>query len=142
MIPESHVLKKIESMAKCYADVSSAYYLGKKFALMYENYVLGTSATPFAAKQAEKRLQNQLGVDDVKIAPLETVIREPKRLIDERALKKIGKENFDAEVKRITDLLKPVNYEEIQAVKEVAVDNLIKKQILEYTPWGTPLRRS
>ena len=139
---ENHLLKKVEAKSMCYADVSSAYYLGKKFALMYENYVLGTSATPFAAKQAKKRLQNQLGVEDVNIAPLEKVIREPKRLIDERTLKKIGKENFDAEVKRITDLLKPVNYEEIQAVKEVAVDNLIKKQILEYTPWGTPLRRS
>tara|TARA_R100001480_G_C4671560_1_gene173593 strand:+ start:93 stop:515 length:423 start_codon:yes stop_codon:yes gene_type:complete len=132
---------KIEAQSMCYADVSSAYYLGKKFALMYENYVLGTSATPFSAKQARKRFQNQLGVEDVKIAPLEKVIREPKKLIDDRALKKIGRKNYDAEVKRITDLLKPVNDEEREAVKEVAVDNLIKKQVMEYTPWGTPLTR-
>ena len=73
----------------CYADVSSAYYLGKKFALKYGKHVLGTSATPFAAKQARNRFRNQLGVKDVKIVPLEKVIREPKKLMEEGLLKRL-----------------------------------------------------
>ncbi len=124
----------------CYADVSSAYYLGKKFALKYGKHVLGTSATPFAAKQARNRFRNQLGVKDVKIVPLEKVIREPKKLMEEGVLKKIGRENYDAEVKRIVDLLSPVNAEEMEAVKEVAIDNLIKKSVMESIPWGTIMK--
>lgn len=124
----------------CYADVSSAYYLGKKFALKYGKHVLGTSATPFAAKQARNRFRNQLGVKDVKIVPLEKVIREPKKLMEEGLLKKIGRENYDAEVKRIVDLLSPVNAEEMEAVKEVAIDNLIKKSVMESIPWGTIMK--
>jgi hypothetical protein len=140
MTKEQKKLKKIEDQSMCYADVSSAYYLGKKFALKYGKYVLGTSATPFAAKQARNRFRNQLGVKAVKIVPLEQVIREPKKLMDDGVLKKIGRENYDAEVKRITDLLNPVNAEEMEAVKEVAVDNLIKKHVLESIPWGTLVR--
>ena len=140
MTKEQKKLKKIEDQSMCYADVSSAYYLGKKFALKYGNYVLGTSTTPFAANQARNRFRNQLGVKAVKIVPLEKVIREPKKLMDDGVLKKIGRENYDAEVKRITDLLNPVNAEEREAVKEVAVDNLIKKHVLESIPWGTLVR--
>lgn len=132
--------ENIQEQSMCYADVSSAYYLGKKFALKYGNYVLGTSATPSAAKQARNRFRNQLGVKAVKIVPLEKVIREPKKLMNDGVLKKIGRENYDAEVKRITDLLNPVNAEEREAVKEVAVDNLIKKHVLESIPWGTVVR--
>tara|TARA_R100001015_G_C4601150_1_gene156091 strand:- start:607 stop:1023 length:417 start_codon:yes stop_codon:yes gene_type:complete len=131
---------KIEAQSMCYADVSSAYYLGKKFALKYGKHVLGTSATPFAAKQARNRFRNQLGVKDVKIVPLEKVIREPKKLMEEGVLKKIGRENYDAEVKRIVDLLSPVNAEEMEAVKEVAIDNLIKKSVMESIPWGTIMK--
>ena len=60
--------------------------------------------------------------------------------MNDGVLKKIGRENYDAEVKRITDLLNPVNAEEREAVKEVAVDNLIKKHVLESIPWGTVVR--
>jgi len=132
--------ENIQKQSMCYADVSSAYYLGKKFALKYGNYVLGTSATPFAAKQARNRFRNQLGVKDIKIVPLEKVIREPKKLMEEGLLKKIGREDYEAEIKRIVDLLSPVNAEEMEAVKEVAIDNLIKKSVMESIPWGTIMK--
>jgi len=132
--------ENIQKQSMCYADVSSAYYLGKKFALKYGNYVLGTSATPFAAKQARNRFRNQLGVKDVKIVPLEKVVREPKKLMEEGLLKKIGREDYEAEIKRIVDLLSPVNAEEMEAVKEVAIDNLIKKSVMESIPWGTIMK--
>ena len=133
--------ENIQKQSMCYADVSCAYYLGKKFALKYRNYVLGTSATPFAAKQARNRFRNQLGVKAVKIVPLEKVVQDHRELMEgpcgKKIMRAVGQENYDAEVQRITDLLNPVNDEEDEAVKEVALDNLMKKSVLEAIPWGT-----
>ena len=144
MTKEQKKLKKIEDQSMCYADVSCAYYLGKKFALKYRNYVLGTSATPFAAKQARNRFRNKLGVKAVKIVPLEKVVQDHRELMEgpcgKKIMRAVGQKKYDAEVQRITDLLNPVNDEEVEAVKEVAVDNLIKKHVLESIPWGTLVR--
>jgi hypothetical protein len=118
--------ENIQKQSMCYADVSSAYYLGKQFALKYGSQVLGTSSTPFGAKQAKNRLQNQLGVKGIKVVPLEKVVQDHRTL--------------DAEVQRITDLLNPVNDSEMEAVKEVALDNLMKKAVIEAIPWGTLVR--
>ena len=134
-------LKKIEDQSMCYADVSCAYYLGKKFALKYGKHVLGTSSTPFAAEQARNRFRNKFEIKAVKIVPLEKVVQDHRELMEgpdgEKILRAVGKENYHAEIKRITDLLNPVNDEEVEAVKEVALDNLMKKAVIEAIPWGT-----
>lgn len=137
-------LKKIEDRSMCYADVSCAYYLGKKFALKYGKHVLGTSSTPIAAEKARNRFRNKLEIRAVKIVPLEKVVQDHRKLMagpdGEKILRVVGKENYHAEIKRITDLLNPVNDEEVEAVKEVALDNLMKKAVLEAIPWGTVVR--
>lgn len=137
-------LKKIEDRSMCYADVSCAYYLGKKFALKYGKHVLGTSSTPIAAEKARNRFRNKLEIRAVKIVPLEKVVQDHRALMrgpdGEKILRAVGKENYHAEIKRITDLLNPVNDEEVEAVKEVALDNLMKKAVLEAIPWGTVVR--
>jgi len=137
-------LKKIEDQSMCYADVSCAYYLGKKFALKYGKHVLGTSSTEFAAEQARNRFRNKLEIRAVKIVPLEKVVQDHRELMagpdGEKILRAVGKENYYDEIKRITDLLSPVNDEEVEAVKEVALDNLMKKAVLEAIPWGTLVR--
>jgi hypothetical protein len=133
--------ENIQKQSMCYADVSSAYYLGKKFALKYGKHVLGTSATPFAAKQARNRFRNQLGVKDIKIVPLDKVVQDHRTLMKgpdgQKIMRAVGQEKYDAEVQRLTDLLNPVNDEEVEAVKEVALDNLMKKAVIEAIPWGT-----
>lgn len=144
MTKEQKKLKKIEDQSMCYADVSCAYYLGKKFALKYGKHVLGTSSTPIAAEKARNRFRNKLEIRAVKIVPLEKVVQDHRKLMagpdGEKILRVVGKENYHAEIKRITDLLNPVNDEEVEAVKEVALDNLMKKAVLEAIPWGTVVR--
>ena len=130
----------------CYADVSCAYYLGKKYALKYGKHVLSTSSTKYGAEQSRSRLRKKLGIQAVRIVPLEKVVQDHRTLMDgpdgEKILRAVGKENYYAEIKRITDLLSPVNDEEVEAVKEVALDNLMKKAVLEAMPWGTVVTRS
>ena len=144
MTKKQKKLKKIEDQSMCYADVSCAYYLGKKFALKYGKHVLGTSSTPIAAEKARNRFRNKLEIRAVKIVPLEKVVQVHRALMrgpdGEKILRAVGKENYHAEIKRITDLLSPVNDEEVEAVKEVALDNLMKKAVLEAMPWGTVAR--
>jgi hypothetical protein len=41
----------------------------------------------------------------------------------------VGNRRFDAEVERIIALVNPVNDEEMETVKEVAVDNLMRKDM-------------
>lgn len=136
--------ENIQKQSMCYADVSSAYYLGKQFALKYGSQVLGTSSTPFGAKQAKNRLQNQLGVKGIKVVPLEKVVQDHRELMEgpcgKKIMRAVGQEKYDAEVQRIADLLNPVNDSEMEAVKEVALDNLMKKAVIEAIPWGTLVR--
>ena len=136
--------ENIQKQSMCYADVSCAYYLGKKFALKYGKHVLGTSSTEFAANQARNRFRNKLGIRAVKIVPLEKVVQDHRTLMNgpdgHKIMRAVGQKKYDAEVQRITDLLNPVNDSEMEAVKEVALDNLMKKAVKEAIPWGALVR--
>lgn len=98
------------------------YNDGKRFAIVYGDKIISWSKNSIIEHKKRHRLKKK-GYDPSK---LKSISIEDLRI---EVPTNMSEAAFAAEVKRITDMVKPVTEDEVREVKKIAIDNIMKRDL-------------
>lgn len=104
------------------SELDRKYDRGKRFVIMHDGKPVSYSKNPFTASQMADRFRNRgYNIEELKIVPIRDLMdRVPTELKDQ---------SFLDEVQRIVKLVNPITEDEMEEVKKVAVQNIMKKDL-------------
>ena len=104
------------------SELDRKYDRGKRFVIMHDGKPVSYSKNPFTASQMADRFRNRgSNIEELKIVPIRDLMdRVPTELKDQ---------SFLDEVQRIVKLVNPITEDEMEEVKKVAVQNIMKKDL-------------
>ena len=104
------------------SELDRKYDRGKRFVIMHDGKPVSYSKNPFTASQMADRFRNRgYNIEELKIVPIRDLMdRVPTELKDQ---------SFLDEVQMIVKLVNPITEDEMEEVKKVAVQNIMKKDL-------------
>ena len=102
------------------SELDRKYDRGKRFVIMHDGKPVSYSKNPFTASQMADRFRNRgYNIEELKIVPIRDLMdRVPTELKDQR---------FLDEVQRIVKLVNPITEDEMEEVKKIAVQNVMRR---------------
>ena len=104
------------------SELDRKYDRGKRFVIMHDGKPVSYSKNPFTASQMADRFRNRgYNIEELEIVPIrELMDRVPTELKDQR---------FFDEVQRIVKMVKPITEDEMEEVKKVAMQNVMRRDL-------------
>ena len=104
------------------SELDRKYDRGKRFVIMHDGKPVSYSKNPFTASQMADRFRNRgYNIEELKIVPIRDLMdRVPTELKDQ---------SFLDEVQRIVKLVKPITEDEMEEVKKVAMQNVMRRDL-------------
>ena len=104
------------------SELDRKYDCGKRFVIMHDGKPVSYSKNPFTASQMADRFRNRgYNIEELKIVPIRDLMdRVPTELKDQR---------FLDEVQRIVKMVNPITEDEMEEVKKIAVQNVMRRDL-------------
>ena len=104
------------------SELDRKYDRGKRFVIMHDGKPVSYSKNPFTASQMADRFRNRgYNIEELKIVPIRDLMdRVPTELKDQ---------SFLDEVQRIVKLVNPITEDEMEEVKKIAVQNVMRRDL-------------